>query len=66
IFEGSLEIAKQLRMEVVAEGVEDEKDWEFLASANCGLAQGYFISRPVPPAELAAWQEQWKQRLPLR
>ncbi len=62
IFSGSLEIAKQLNMEVVAEGVEDAQDWAFLLSTNTQIAQGYYISRPLPPEDLAAWHEQWQRR----
>ena len=62
IFEGSREMAKQLQMEVVAEGVEDERDWDFLIATGCDIAQGYFISHPLPAEDLPAWHEQWQQR----
>ncbi|MCB1768371.1 MAG: bacteriohemerythrin [Candidatus Competibacteraceae bacterium] len=62
IFGGSLEMAKQLHMEVVAEGVEDEEDWAFLLTTDTQIAQGYFISRPLPAEELVHWYEQWRHR----
>lgn len=62
IFEASLDMAKHLNMEVVAEGIEDQDDWAFLLSGNTDIAQGYFISRPLPIEKLAEWHAQWQQR----
>jgi len=60
IFNGSLHLARQLGMEVVAEGVEDQTDWDFLRLSDCDLAQGYFIARPMPAAELGGWMSRWE------
>jgi EAL domain-containing protein (putative c-di-GMP-specific phosphodiesterase class I)/CheY-like chemotaxis protein len=62
IYEASLGLAKQLSMDVVAEGVEDGNDWEFLRKTECDLAQGYFIAKPLPAAELPGWIGFWQQR----
>ncbi|MCB1921354.1 MAG: EAL domain-containing protein, partial [Candidatus Competibacteraceae bacterium] len=62
IFTASLDMAKQLHMEVVVEGVEDEEDWAFLLTTDSQIAQGYFVSRPLPVEELADWHEQWRKR----
>ena len=62
IYEASLQLANQLHMEVVAEGVEDQKDWEFIRLSGCHLAQGYFIARPMPAADLPGWIEHWNAR----
>ncbi|MDO8960405.1 MAG: EAL domain-containing response regulator [Rhodocyclaceae bacterium] len=62
IFEASLGLARQLDMEVVAEGVEDQADWDFLRQAGCDLAQGYFIARPMPAGDLPGWIETWNAR----
>src|SRR5690606_29410852 len=43
IFEASLTMASQLGMKVVAEGIEDVEDWNFVAQCGCDLAQGYFV-----------------------
>jgi len=59
IYEASLMLAKQLGMEVVAEGVEDHDDWEFLRQTGCDLAQGYFICKPMPAAEVSDWIDAW-------
>lgn len=61
ILSGSLHLARQLGMEVVAEGVEDQADWDFLRLFGCDLAQGYFIARPMPAADLPGWIESWNK-----
>lgn len=62
IFEASLNIARQLGMKSVAEGVEDADDWAFLQSSGCDLAQGYFIAQPMPDSALSAWLDDWQGR----
>jgi len=62
IFEGSLGIAQQLGMKAVAEGVEDHDDWTFLRKSGCHTAQGYFIARPMPAANLPDWVVSWQSR----
>ncbi|MGQ0653284.1 MAG: EAL domain-containing response regulator [Betaproteobacteria bacterium] len=60
----SLEMAKKLGMQAVAEGVEDDKDWAFLRAAGCDLAQGHFIARPFPSGALRQWAADWASRPP--
>src|SRR3954452_878145 len=55
IVRSTVDLGRNLGLEVVAEGVETEEHWAKLTELGCELAQGYFLSRPVPPAELAAW-----------
>lgn len=43
-----IQLAHSLGMEVIAEGVEKDRQVEILKSANCQKAQGYFFSKPVP------------------
>ncbi|MDO8466400.1 MAG: EAL domain-containing response regulator [Gallionella sp.] len=62
-YEASLAIARQLDMEVVAVGVEDESDWDNLRRTGCDLAQGYFIAKPMPAADLPGWIETWQARM---
>lgn len=62
IFEASLGMAQQLGMKTVAEGVEDQEDWEFLRSSGCDTAQGYFIAKPMPAADLKGWMNTWEIR----
>ena len=63
MYDASLGLARQLGMEVVGEGVEDLADWNLLRRTGCDLAQGYFIGRPMPAADLPVWMENWQERL---
>ncbi len=45
--ESILLLAKQLKLKVVAEGVETPEQKEYLTTANCDFMQGYLFSRPV-------------------
>ena len=62
IFAASLEMAHQLDMTAVAEGVEDRADWDFARAAGCDIAQGYFIGRPMPAEALPDWIRLWRKR----
>jgi EAL domain-containing protein (putative c-di-GMP-specific phosphodiesterase class I) len=53
-----IDLGHNLGKQVCAEGVEDEAMWNMLAELGCDLAQGYWISRPVPAAELMEWLKQ--------
>ncbi len=44
-------MAHSLGLEVVAEGVEEKAQMEFLRDNGCDEIQGFLISRPVPPAD---------------
>ena len=61
IYDASLGLAKQLGMEVVAEGVEDRDDWDFVHGTGCDLSQGYFIAKPMPAGDLPRWMETWHE-----
>ena len=54
-------LAKSLHLRVVAEGVEDEQVWRRLSDLGCDVAQGHYLSRPVPAPELLAWLRQWEE-----
>ncbi len=62
IVRSSFSLARQLDMRTVAEGVEDEHDWNFLRDTPCDLAQGYFIGRPMAASQLPQWLDDWKRR----
>jgi EAL domain-containing protein (putative c-di-GMP-specific phosphodiesterase class I) len=53
-----LDLARNLEMSTVAEGVEDRASWEHLRRLGCTMAQGYYLSRPMPADELIAWHDQ--------
>jgi diguanylate cyclase (GGDEF)-like protein/PAS domain S-box-containing protein len=49
-----------LEMELVAEGVETVEQLNYLAARECGVIQGYFFSRPLPPDEFVLFCREWK------
>jgi EAL domain-containing protein (putative c-di-GMP-specific phosphodiesterase class I) len=55
------DLGQGLGMEIVAEGVEDRETLEVLALIGCDTAQGYYLSRPVPAADLSVWLEDRSQ-----
>ena len=59
IVRSTIELAHNLGMAVVAEGVESEQVWNRLASAGCDVAQGYLVSAPMPMRELPSWHAKW-------
>ncbi|MBV2264155.1 MAG: EAL domain-containing protein [Thauera sp.] len=62
IFCGCIDMAHELRIRAVAEGVEDREHWDLVRTSGCGQAQGDFMSRPIPAADLPAWHGRWQQR----
>jgi len=61
IVKSTIELAHNMSCSVVAEGVEDQNSYNYLIELGCDMAQGYYLSRPLPAAELAQWFEcgQW-------
>jgi diguanylate cyclase (GGDEF)-like protein len=55
IVEATVALARKLGLATVAEGVECADTWERLLRLGCDVAQGYFISRPLPAEALEAW-----------
>lgn len=54
-------LARNLGLEVVAEGVEREPLWHRLAELGCDVAQGNYLSPPLPPDRVLAWVRQWEE-----
>ena len=52
IVRSTIDLAHNLGLKVVAEGVEDEAVMRILAEYGCDAAQGYFFSRPVTAEEI--------------
>jgi EAL domain-containing protein (putative c-di-GMP-specific phosphodiesterase class I) len=55
IVRSTIDLGRNLGLDVVAEGVENEQVWDRLRALGCTAAQGYYLSRPVPAEELGAW-----------
>jgi diguanylate cyclase (GGDEF)-like protein len=56
IVRSTIELAHNLGLQLVAEGVEDQATLELLATFGCDLAQGYHLARPMPADELIRTQ----------
>lgn len=56
-----ISMAKSLRLEVIAEGVETLQQLEFLKHNNCDDIQGYYFSRPIPEQEFKDFIRQHRQ-----
>ena len=54
IVRSTIELGRSLGLTVVAEGVETAANWEQLKALGCELAQGFYLSRPVPADQIAA------------
>lgn len=47
IVRSTIQLAHELGLRVVAEGVEDEASWKVLQSLQCDELQGYYFSKPL-------------------
>ena len=54
-----IDLGRNLALDVIAEGVEDQQAWDLLHDLGCVHAQGYFIARPMAPEVFPAWLERW-------
>jgi diguanylate cyclase (GGDEF)-like protein len=52
IVRSTVDLGHNLGMRVIAEGVETEEAWQRLRELHCDVAQGFLLSRPVPPEEI--------------
>jgi diguanylate cyclase (GGDEF)-like protein len=55
IVRSTIELAHNMGLSIVAEGIEDEFALNWLAKHHCELGQGYFISRPKSSNEITPW-----------
>jgi EAL domain-containing protein (putative c-di-GMP-specific phosphodiesterase class I) len=62
VIRSSVDLARKLKMSVVAEGVETAEDWSIVYAADCDIAQGYFIARPMPADAVLPWAKNWQTR----
>jgi diguanylate cyclase (GGDEF)-like protein len=57
IVRSTIDLARNLGLDVVAEGVENADILRGLSELHCDVAQGFHLSRPLPAADLEAWLE---------
>jgi EAL domain-containing protein (putative c-di-GMP-specific phosphodiesterase class I) len=62
IVQSVIDLAHNLELQVVAEGVENEASLDMLESMGCDFAQGYFIAKPMLLTDFPGWLEssRWK------
>jgi diguanylate cyclase (GGDEF)-like protein len=66
IVRSTIDLAHNLGLTVVAEGVENQLIWNKLRELACDEAQGYFMSKPVPASEFMGWCARWLAAQPAR
>ncbi|WP_018405742.1 bifunctional diguanylate cyclase/phosphodiesterase [Marinobacter gelidimuriae] len=61
IVRSTIDLAHNMGMRTVAEGVENKEIMDMLEVSGCDIVQGYFMSRPIPLEELEQWlrTSQW-------
>ena len=59
IVRSTVDLAHNLGLTVVAEGVENAKAWKLLAGLTCDEVQGYFIAKPMPAQQFLGWVADW-------
>jgi len=64
IVRSTIDLGHNMELKVVAEGVETAEGYEILKRFGCDMAQGYFISRPIPSPQLLAWMKESPWGLP--
>ncbi len=64
IIMSTIELAHNMGLKVVAEGVETQEAWNLLRRLGCDLVQGYLISHPLSPADMVAFLKQAKSAQP--
>ena len=55
IVQSTIDLAHNLGLTVIAEGVESDETWRRLRTLGCDVAQGWLIGRPLPAADFATW-----------
>jgi len=60
IVRSTIDLAHNLGLTVVAEGVETSVAWQLLARLRCDEGQGYFMGKPMPASEFGAWAANWR------
>src|SRR5665213_2159899 len=59
LVESTISLARKLGLKICAEGVETEELFNELRALQCDDAQGYYISKPIPAADIGAFFQKW-------
>jgi diguanylate cyclase (GGDEF)-like protein/PAS domain S-box-containing protein len=63
IVRSTVDLGRNLGLEVVAEGVETAEHWRQLRELGCDTAQGYYLSQPMPGSEMRGWLRRWRRKV---
>ena len=63
ILGSSIQLGKIFNLNLVAEGVEKQQDWDLIADSGCDEVQGFFIAQPMPAQEFIDWKIDWESKL---
>ncbi|MEO5343863.1 MAG: EAL domain-containing protein [Gammaproteobacteria bacterium SHHR-1] len=55
-------LAQSLNLDLLAEGIENQQQIDFMLQQGCHKAQGYFYARPLPAEEMTAFYTNWPRR----
>ncbi len=58
----TLALSEKLHIATCAEGIEDSASMTLATEMKCDIAQGYYISKPLPANEVIAWSMQWQEK----
>jgi EAL domain-containing protein (putative c-di-GMP-specific phosphodiesterase class I) len=59
-----IDLAHNLGLKVIAEGVEDVQTWNGLLERHCDFAQGYYMGKAMPANEFDEWLKEWRSKTP--
>jgi diguanylate cyclase (GGDEF)-like protein len=63
VIRAAVSLGRDLNLTVVAEGIEDPRQWHLLRAMGCDVAQGYFVAPGLRPHELERWLVEWRPQL---
>ncbi len=59
IVRSTIDLGHNMGLTVIAEGVEDAESWRILKDLGCDMAQGYYVSPPLPGTEFQEWYKRF-------
>ncbi|HEY9268805.1 MAG TPA: EAL domain-containing protein [Methylotenera sp.] len=59
IVNSTIELAHNMGLQVVAEGIENIDTWSLLNDMGCDYGQGYYITKPMPVSDFDSWLITW-------
>lgn len=65
ILNSSIQLGKIFHLNLVAEGVETQQDWDLIADSGCDEIQGFFIAKPMAADQFIEWKNNWEKKLRL-